>query len=137
MKLTTPADFAGYWHSHIATAPRFKPAVETLVVLTLEPDDELIACYIVSTGTLDYVCAYPGAVFRPALTHGANQIVLMHNHPDGYAVPSMADIHLTADLVAASRRLRLKLRDHIIIGKPILGNAAGYCSLAGLGYFHA
>ena len=132
----TPADCAAYWHSHIAI-PGFNPEVETLVVLLLEADGEVIAHEIVATGERECVCATPTAIFKPAYKYGARQIILMHNHPHSHPLPSMNDLAMTAELVTAAKLLRLTLRDHVIIGKPLPGNTEAYCSLAGLGYFHS
>jgi DNA repair protein RadC len=44
-------------------------------------------------------------------------IIVVHNHPSGEATPSIDDIEVTRQLVAAGRLLDIELLDHLIIGR--------------------
>lgn len=46
-----------------------------------------------------------------------NRIVISHNHPNGVALPSAADISLTKDIVELLDELEIELLDHIIVGR--------------------
>jgi DNA repair protein RadC len=46
-----------------------------------------------------------------------SSIILAHNHPSGNLTPSSEDLNLTRNLISAAELLKLKLIDHLIIGK--------------------
>ena len=50
----------------------------------------------------------------------------MHNHPSGDPQPSTDDIHLTHQIIAVGKPLKVAVHDHLIIGKQ------GHVSLKGL-----
>ena len=54
---------------------------------------------------------------------GATQLVLAHNHPRGFALPSREDLNLTQQLRQKLNTLGLKLLDHVIVSPD------GYISL--------
>ncbi len=51
---------------------------------------------------------------------------LVHNHPSGDPQPSTDDIHLTHQIIAVGKPLKVAVHDHLIIGKH------GHASLKGL-----
>src|SRR5262245_29501491 len=51
----------------------------------------------------------------------------VHNHPSGGVRPSPADIRWTERLVKGARILRVRLLDHVIVGRGI-GKEPGYFS---------
>jgi DNA repair protein RadC len=55
-------------------------------------------------------------IFRAAILHGANKIVLAHNHPSGDPKPSGADWHMTSKARAAGELLGIIVVDHVIVG---------------------
>ena len=74
-------------------------------------------------GTLNASVFHPREIFRFAIEHAANSIVLVHNHPSGDPQPSAEDIRATKQLVEAGENIGIKVLDHIIIGDGI------FCSL--------
>lgn len=46
----------------------------------------------------------------------AVNIMVLHNHPSGNAMPSKADAEMTEKLQAASELMDIPLIDHLIIG---------------------
>ena len=66
-----------------------------------------------------------GAIFREALTRGAEEIIVAHNHPSGDLTPSKADIEVTKALQTAAELLGVRFLDHLILAAP-----NGYLSLA-------
>jgi DNA repair protein RadC len=50
----------------------------------------------------------------------------MHTHPSGDPQPSADDIHLTHQIIAVGKPLKVAVHDHLIIGKH------GHVSLKGL-----
>jgi len=51
----------------------------------------------------------------------------VHNHPSGDPTPSRADIDMTREIVQAAGALRIKIHDHIVVGR------GGTASLKALG----
>lgn len=88
------------------------------VVLALYLDSALHPLHysVISQGANDGACVNPADVFRVALLSGATKIILLHNHPSGNVVPSVADISLTSRLVEVGDLLGVAVLDHIILG---------------------
>ena len=91
-------------------------AQETFVVLTFTTKNRLIARHLVSLGTLNSTLVHPREVFRPAITDGAANIVVAHNHPSGDPNPSAQDIQITRKLIEAGQLIEIGVMDHLIIG---------------------
>ena len=53
---------------------------------------------------------------RAAIAHGTTALVVAHNHPFGYTVPSPADGEFTRGLLDAVQLVGLELLDHVIFG---------------------
>ncbi len=58
---------------------------------------------------------HPREVFRPAIAYGAAAIILVHNHPSGVLVPSLADQEVTLQVAEGGRLLGIDLIDHVIV----------------------
>jgi DNA repair protein RadC len=112
-------------------------SVETLQVLLLNTRHKLIRVEEISDGTLDTILVHPREVFKSAIAANAHAIVLAHNHPSGDSTPSDADVKVTRDLIRAGQLLKIKVIDHIIIGRATAERAKDYSSLRELGYFYA
>lgn len=91
------------------------------------PTEEFWAIYInqrnkiawkqrIGAGGLDQTSVDLRLIFKGALDHNAIALVVAHNHPSGSLNPSQMDKDLTHRLVEASRIMRIKLLDHLIIG---------------------
>jgi DNA repair protein RadC len=78
---------------------------------------------VLSVGSLTANIVHPREVFQPALEYGAVAVILAHNHPSGKLEPSLADIQITEQLIAAGEILGIELLDHLII------TATGYISI--------
>lgn len=70
---------------------------------------------VISIGSLTANIVHPREVFQPALERGAVAVILAHNHPSGRLEPTQADIHVTEQLLAASKVLGIELLDHLVI----------------------
>ena len=79
----------------------------------------IIATDTVFEGTLNASVFHPREIFRFAIEHSANSVVLVHNHPSGCAQPSAEDIRATKQLTEAGENIGIKVLDHIIIGDGI------------------
>ena len=76
----------------------------------------VIGKHFVSKGGQTGTVVDPKMVFKTALEHGANALILAHNHPSGSLKPSQADINITKRLVEVGKILEITVYDHLIIG---------------------
>jgi len=88
---------------------------EQLRGLYLNSRYQVIHDEVISIGTLTSNIVHPREVFQPAIERGAVAIILAHNHPSGRLEPTMADIQITEQLVAAGEVLGIELLDHLVI----------------------
>lgn len=103
--------------------------IEAFHVLFLDRKNYLIKHEVMSKGTIDHVAVYPREVMKRALELNANALILAHNHPSGDPTPSEADINMTGQIQQAANFLRMRLHDHLIVGKDqiISLHDMGYC----------
>jgi DNA repair protein RadC len=99
---------------------------EEFRVLFLDKKICLIADEVQGVGTVDHAPVYPREIMRRALELSACAIILVHNHPSGDPQPSADDIHLTHQIIAVGKPLKVTVHDHLIVGKH------GHVSLKGL-----
>jgi DNA repair protein RadC len=71
--------------------------------------------YMVMEGTTNSTLICIHKLFSEALLCGAHGIILAHNHPSGALRASDADIKLTSEVAVASKILKIKLLDHLIL----------------------
>ena len=108
--------------------------VETLQVILLNTRKRMIGLKRISQGTLDTILVHPREVFRAAISANAAALILVHNHPSGFADPSEADIKVTRDLMRAGQLLKIEVIDHVILGRKTNERPRDYASLRELGY---
>jgi len=109
---------------------------EAFYVILLNARLRLIKIVPISTGTLNSVAVDERAVFRQAVTANAFALTLVHFHPSGDPTPSCADIAITRDIVRAGSVLRIKVLDHLILGKTTTESPKDYFSLREGGYIY-
>ena len=100
---------------------------EVVYLLCLDNKGKMLYCDMLSEGTIDMVPVKMRTVVEIALRVGAASVVLAHNHPQGFAIPSQGDIEVTRKAAQALKMVSVQLLDHIIVA----GN--DYVSLADSG----
>lgn len=88
---------------------------ECVYALYLNDGRRIVHHAEVTTGTVDRVAVYPREILKPALINDATGIILVHNHPEGQAIPSEKDLKITQDLKQAAALFDIKLIDHMVI----------------------
>lgn len=101
--------------------------VEHFAIVFLTRQLKVIACEVISKGSVEHTIVCPRTIFRRALMLGAAAIVMGHNHPSGELVPSAADQAVTRKMVDGGALLGIEVMDHLIITN------GGYVSMAQLG----
>ncbi len=88
--------------------------IEHFYILLLSRNAEVIKLQKISSGGTSATIADQKVIFKKALDHLANAIILVHNHPSGNRYPSEADQKLTSKLIEAGKYLEIPVLDHII-----------------------
>jgi DNA repair protein RadC len=91
--------------------------VEQAVVLYLDPNRRFLGDIRI-TGSTAAVAPSFRAVIAGALRLDAAALVLAHNHPNGDATPSPADLAYTRDLIRIAAALDIVIIDHLILAGP-------------------
>ena len=98
--------------------PRLQPLDhEECWVVYLTLSNKIIEQQCISRGGLQSTTVDYRLIVKRALELLAMQIVLIHNHPSGEAIPSTKDTTLTHRVEAAARLFDIRLLDHVIIAK--------------------
>ena len=92
-------------------------AEEEMVMMTLDTKNKATGLFRISKGTINASMVHPREIFKRAMLHNANSIMLFHNHPSGSLEPSQEDIKITNRLADSGTLLGIKLLDHIIISR--------------------
>lgn len=89
--------------------------VETFFLICLDGRRRVTYCGVLSEGTLDSVPVFVRQIVEKILAVHAGYVILAHNHPSGFALPSRADIDTTREVVRALGPLSVPVLDHIIV----------------------
>ena len=91
--------------------------MEEVWILCLDGRKKLLTCQKISEGGLDSVPISVRKVVEIALAVNATSVVIAHNHPNGLALPSTADVLVTEQLKRNLEALGIRFADHMIIGE--------------------
>lgn len=89
--------------------------VENVFLLCMDNKGRVIACPKLSEGDELCVAVSARSVVEKVIKTGATNVMLGHNHPKGFALPSSSDVAVTIDIAKALRHLGVYLVDHIIV----------------------
>ena len=90
--------------------------VEKAYLLCLDSTYKLLACPKISEGDEISVALSTRAVAEQVTKTGATQVMLAHNHPRGFAVPSLQDIKMTTQIATMLNNIKVNFLDHIVVG---------------------
>ncbi len=89
-------------------------ANETVCLLCLDAKCKVLCCKLVGEGSINSAGVPVRKLVEIALGANATSVVLAHNHPSGFAVPSKEDAETTRHVAAALRTVDVILSDHIV-----------------------
>jgi DNA repair protein RadC len=115
-KLSTTADALAFCKRQFSRLAQ-EGAKEEFHVVLLDQKHQVIKTERITVGLSNQSLAHPREVFRPAIQESASAVILVHNHPSGDPTPSQEDKAITKELKGAAEILRVRLLDHIILGK--------------------
>ena len=87
---------------------------EIVYLLNLDMTGRVISHVKIFEGSVTNASVSVRKVTEAALISKAVKVVLFHNHPGGFALPSGDDIRMTKDLVKSLSILNIALMDHIV-----------------------
>ena len=90
---------------------------ENMFVFFLDSRNKLIDYEIMFKGGLNSAVVDAKTLFRRALEHNSNSIIIAHNHPSGILEPSEEDIDVYAALRKAGNIISIEVVDSIIFNK--------------------
>lgn len=88
---------------------------EIVYMLTLDSHGRLQRCIKVCDGSPDTASVDNRIVVEAAIRFDSKNIIIAHNHPNGFAVPSVADVKATEQLIPVLEAIGINLADHIIV----------------------
>lgn len=88
---------------------------EVIYQLCLDRKGKLLACKRLGEGNIGSAALDIRRMIENAILSAASEIILAHNHPSGYALPSPEDYAATDRAKAALETIGVRLADHIIV----------------------
>lgn len=87
---------------------------EHVMLVCVDNKMNMICADIICEGSVNSTALSTRAVINCALRHNAVAVILAHNHPRGYALPSREDLQTTKVIKDALATISVALIDHII-----------------------
>lgn len=88
---------------------------EIVYMLFINSHGRMVRCVKVCDGSPESVSVDNRTIVEAAVRNDASDIILAHNHPNGFAVPSTADVRATHDVIPLLKAINVNLIDHIIV----------------------
>ena len=88
---------------------------ETVFVLCLDAKCKVLCCKEMGEGSVNSAGVPIRRIVETALGVNATSVILAHNHPSGFALPSGEDIHTTRRVALALDAVEIGLVDHIVV----------------------
>ncbi|MCI5592176.1 MAG: DNA repair protein RadC [Oscillospiraceae bacterium] len=88
---------------------------EVVLAVFYDSRGKYINTVSVGGGSISEATFKPRELAQAALRCNASRVILAHNHPQGFAVPSLADVQATKAVRAILMPLDIEMTDHIII----------------------
>ncbi len=76
---------------------------------------QMIECTLLAEGTTNRALVLPRPIIERAMIRRASSILLMHNHPNGTAVPSQNDRYFTQVIDNLCQYMDIRLLDHLVV----------------------
>ena len=93
----------------------FSMQKECVYIVCLDAKGKVITAKCVTKGDVSAVPLSSRQVVEFALANHATSVILAHNHPNGFALPSASDRASTSKIQDALQAVEINLLDHIIV----------------------
>ena len=88
---------------------------EAVYVISIGDGEKILSADKVSEGTVNFSNVTPRMMLEVAKKRGAKSVIIAHNHPGGYAIPSNDDTTATALLAELFLSSGIKLIKHYVV----------------------
>lgn len=103
---------------------------EVLYMACLDNRLKIVFLEKIAEGSENHVNLPIKKIVKIALDKNANNVILAHNHPLGFAIPSHCDCQATSKLYCILKDMSIDLLDHIVVAN------SGHCSMAEAGFIN-
>lgn len=90
---------------------------EIVYMVSVDSHGRLEKCVKVCEGSPDSAVFDKKNAVKIALVNDMTNVILAHNHPKGFAVPSAADVASTKEIISVMRAVGINIIDHIVIAE--------------------
>ncbi|MBQ8684327.1 MAG: RadC family protein [Clostridia bacterium] len=90
---------------------------ESVVLLSMDNKHKVLNCTRIFQGSVNSAQFNPRLAVQQALRDNATEVVLAHNHPNGFAFPSAKDVETTRYFQGILHALDITLVDHIVFAE--------------------
>ncbi len=110
---------------------------EVVYLLCLNSRMQPISCEQIQSGSVNAVMVSIPRIISDAVKAKAAYVVIAHNHPGGFAIPSKEDVETTLKVYEALKKVNITLLDHIIVSDPLTESSSvgEFVSLSDSGLF--
>lgn len=110
---------------------------EVVYMLCMNSRMQPITCEQIHSGNVNAAFVSIPKIVSKAVKTKASYVVIAHNHPGGFAIPSKEDMGTTLRIFEALRKVNITLLDHIIVSDPLSENSyiGEFVSLSDSGLF--
>ena len=91
--------------------------IETMMLASIDNKGKIVSCSIIAEGDSTRASVSKRKIMEEAIRVGATRVVLAHNHPMGFAVPSDEDIDMTEKVYVLLKSVGIELIDHMIFAQ--------------------
>ncbi len=88
---------------------------ETVYLMSLDEGGRVSSVDFVTEGTVNALGVIPRRLLDIALKRGAASVIIAHNHPSGYAIPSSEDVSSTEVIKDALHSAGIDLVAHYVV----------------------
>ncbi len=90
---------------------------ESVVLLSMDNRHKVLNTTRIFEGSVNSTQFSVRDAVQQVLRDNATQVVMAHNHPNGHAFPSRADLDTTTRFAAVLRELNVRLLDHLVVSE--------------------
>jgi len=114
-KICVSADVAAILRAVLNAESELDIEKEHVWAIGMAADRQIKYIELVHLGTLTSSSAGPREIYRTAVYHACETIIVAHNHPSTNIRPSSGDVEVNSLLKHAGETLGIRLLDHVIM----------------------
>ena len=88
---------------------------ESAIAVLMNNKCKVLGCEFIGEGISNATSISIRKMIELCIKYNATTVIVSHNHPNGFAIPSRKDINTTQEIVEALDVINVRLLDHIIV----------------------